>query len=58
MGTQYSTAISVATSETIMAIGMANGWTDSSTVSCIYTINPATGVTSHGITISNGITLH
>jgi hypothetical protein len=50
-GTTYSTAVSVAVSETLKAVGSLSGETDSSVGSAIYTITAAapSGVISNGV---------
>jgi hypothetical protein len=51
--TQYTGAISVATSETIEAIAVASGYNTSSTASESFTISTATSVESVSINMSN-----
>lgn len=55
--TLYSGTITVSASETILSIGMASGWTDSTVSSCVYTIGPLptpSATLSGGAIISGG----
>lgn len=57
-GTLYSGAISVSFTQTVKAIGFANGWTDSNVGSAAYTITilgtPANSVGAFGVKLSGG----
>jgi Chitobiase/beta-hexosaminidase C-terminal domain len=59
-GTTYTVAVSVSSSETLKAIAMSSGWTDSSVGSAVYTItgSAASTVFGGGITTSGGVVIH